>query len=96
MQATLTQELKTAEWDRNWEQHGRWDQCKSLGHVLKNAERRLWTGVELLRAAGYPIMWRAQAPVETRNPVRGPSPGTTGGGSPRRRGRRGRWSDAGC
>ena len=70
IQATLTEELKTADWDRSWEQHGRWDQCKSLGHVLNNAERRLWTGVELLRAAGYPIMWRAQAPAETRNPVR--------------------------
>lgn len=70
MQATLTEQLKTADWDRNWEQHGRWEQCKSLGHVLKNAERRLWAGVELLRAAGYPIIWRAQAPAENRNPVR--------------------------
>ena len=70
MQATLLKQLHDADWDRNWDRQGRWEQCKSLAHVLRDAEPRLQTGVKLLQAAGYPIIWRSQAPVETRNPVR--------------------------
>jgi len=70
MQETLLKQLQNADWDRNWDRQGRWEQCKSLAHVLRDAEPRLQTGVKLLQAAGYPIVWRSQAPVETRNPVR--------------------------
>lgn len=42
----------------------------SLGYVLRDAEPRLQNGVKLLQAAGYPIIWRSQARMETRNPVR--------------------------
>lgn len=70
MKAAVQKQLAKADWDRNWERHKRWEQSMSLGYVLRDAEPRLLNGVKLLKAAGYPIIWRLQAPVETRNPVR--------------------------
>jgi len=69
LKAAVQKQLTEADWDRNWERHGRWEQCMSLGCVLRDAEPRLQNGVKLLQAAGYPIIWRTQAPVETTKPV---------------------------
>ena len=70
IKAAVQKQLAKADWDRKWERHERWEQCMSLVYVLRDAEPRLQNGVKLLQAAGYPIIWRSQAPVETRNPVR--------------------------
>jgi len=67
---SLVKQVTAREWDHSWERHERWEQCKSIAHVLRSAESRLWKGVELLRAAAYPVMWRGHAPVEHRKPIR--------------------------
>ena len=95
MKATLAKQLETADWDRNWERYGRWQECKSLAHVLRKAEPRLWTGVELLRAAGYPIINRGESPMEHRKPLRRAIAWNDGGRLTTETGR-GRRSAAGC
>ena len=46
MQATLTEQLKTADWDRNWEQHGRWAIAWNDGGRLttETGSRGRWSG----------------------------------------------------